>query len=280
MSEKQGSFLFIVAVALAMLVALSAYRPGMLASRNHYTLELEHGFGVQPSMYVTIAGLRVGTVEEVRLTADRTIELLLGVEVEYARHVRSDSRGDVVQLLAGKTVEIGAGSGEALSDGGALVGGTNFDLLLELQRLELADTLARITRVLEEVDRISRDLSLGDGAAEGVTQLLTILQGLEDGNGTLGRLLKDDSALVKSEATLQAAQDVTTDLSAMATDLSKASQDLSAASSKVASASTSTEDALEDVTAATAQMNATMKELSKTLEAMQQMPGLRRAASD
>lgn len=280
MSERQGSFLFIVAVAVAFLIALSAYRPGLLSARNHYTVELEHGFGVQPGMYVTIAGLRVGTVEAVELTEARTVQVSLGVEREHAHHVRVDSRGDVVQLLAGKTLEIGRGEGAALKDGGALQSGTNFDLLLELQRLQLADTLARITEVLEELDRISRDLSLGDGAAEGVTQLLTLLQDLENGQGTLGRLLKDDATLVKSEATLQAAQDVTAELSVMAGDLSRASQDLSAASTKVASASTSTEDALDEVTAATAQMNETMRELSKTLQAMQQMPGLRRAAAD
>ena len=280
MSERRGTFLFVAAAAIALLVALSAYRPGLLASRNTYTLELEHGFGVQPGMYVTIAGMRVGTVEEVALTEQRTIELTLGVEQEYAHHVRQDSRGDVVQLLAGKTVEIGAGEGPALADGGALVSGTNFDLLLELQRLELADTLARITRVLEDIDRISRELSLGEGASDGVTQLLAILDDLHSGRGSLGRLLKDDGTIEKSEKTLAAAEQVTADLSVMAEDLSKASKDLSAASAKVASASSSTEATLSEVNAATSQMTSTMQELTKTLQAMQQMPGLRRAANE
>lgn len=278
-----GGFLLVALGALLLMVAVTAYRPGWLAPRVHYQLELDHGFGVQPGMYVTIAGRRVGTVEDIELTEQRRIELTLGVDKAYAHHVREDSTGSVVQLLAGKNLEIGPGTGPALADGGRLVSGENFDLLLTLQELQLARTLERITAVLEDIDRISSDLKLGEGTADGVEQLLRLLADLDEGRGTLGALLKDDGTLKRTEDTLVAAQDVTDDLAQMAAALSTAAEDLSAASGEVSAASAeisktagTTDEVVAQLPETMEQMTRTMQELTKTLEAMQSMPGVRR----
>ena len=282
-----GGFLLAALLALLLMVGVTAYRPGWLAPRVHYQLELDHGFGVQPGTYVTIAGRRVGTVEDVQLTERRTIALTLGVDKAYAHHVREDSVGNVVQLLAGKNVEIGPGEGPALADGGSLQSGHNFDLLLTLQELQLAQTLERITAVLEDIDRISSDLKLGEGTADGVEQLLRLLEDLDQGRGTLGALLKDDGTLKRTEETLVAAQELTDDLEAMsealrvaAADLSEASAKVGAASTQVSSTARTTDEVVAQLPETMEQMTLTMQELTRTLEAMQSMPGLRRQVED
>lgn len=278
-----GGFLVLGTLALLVLVGVTAYQPGWLGERQHYELELDHGFGVTPGMYVTIAGRPVGSVEDIQLTEGRRVALVLGVEEQYAHHVREDSTGSVVQVLSGKTVEIGAGSGAALADGGKLQSGTNFDLLLTLQELQLDQTLQRITAVLEDIDRISSQVKLGDGTAEAVERLVQLIEDLDAGKGTLGALLKDDGTLQRTEQTLSAARDLTTELGTMAEKLSVAADDLSRASGQVSTASTeisktagTSDEVIAQLPETMAQMNATMEELSRTLEAMQSMPGMRR----
>ena len=171
----------------------SASNPGTYSVRC-FAVQLGLGVGTK----VTIAGMEVGQVTEVVLTDDRRVRVGLNVESTYAGHVRTDSVGSAAMTLSGKVVRIEAGSLESppLEDGGTLVSGSNFDVLRALENMDLVDNIERLEAILIDLNELAGQMNLGDGRLpETVEGLLQLVEDLQEGRGTVGRLLKDEATL-------------------------------------------------------------------------------------
>ena len=208
--EKQidravGAFLAISFAAFVLLVLYGTTGGEYLTRQNYYTLLLDHGTGLDAGVAVTVSGMKVGRVSEVKLKPDRKVELTLSVHRDYAPFIREDSVGSAMSTLMGKVVVINGGSNDKpeLKDGAALVSGAHFDLMLALEQMDLVGNLRRLSEVLADINELANQLDLGDGELpKAVSALSGLITDVHEGKGTIGRLLNEDDLLVDAEETL------------------------------------------------------------------------------
>jgi phospholipid/cholesterol/gamma-HCH transport system substrate-binding protein len=283
--------LFVVGTGLMVgaLVALAGFGDEWTHPAVHYTLVLDNGYGVVPGLDVTVAGMRVGRVEDVRLTLDRRVELVLHVDQEHQTAVREDTSGSALLTLSGKVIEIGDGTPNAavLEDGGRLKPGTNFDPIVGLGRVSVVAALGRLEGLLAEVDALARALEVGDGQL--AERLVALLDDIAEGRGTVGQLLRDDALLTDAKGLLQDVDAVVTRLDGLSARLETTAERLDAAGAAVERSgeaveatgksvdrsSAAVQSAVADLPATMKELDATLAELDRTMKAIQQLPVIR-----
>ncbi|MBT3220161.1 MAG: MCE family protein [Proteobacteria bacterium] len=289
--EKQidravGAFLVTSFVAFVLLVLYGTTGSNFLTRQNHYTLLLDHGTGLDAGVAVTVSGMKVGRVSDVSLQPDRKVELTLSIHRDYAPFIREDSVGSAMSTLMGKVVVIKGGSDDKaeLADGGALVGGAHFDMMLALEQMDLVGNLRRLSEVLADITDLANQLDLGDGELpKAVSALSGLITDIHDGKGTIGRLLNEDDLLVDAEQTLtevnkliagvnetlQGAEDTMDALDKALGDgvghIERAGNSLEQTTQHVAVSSKALQGTMSN-------LNDNLSELGKTMRAIQQLP--------
>ncbi|MBI4353248.1 MAG: MCE family protein [Candidatus Omnitrophica bacterium] len=227
---RVGLFVF---VALGLLAAL-VFKAGDFYLKPGYTLRFIFNFvsGVDAGSPVRLAGVNVGEVKSIRVIRSEAGEtqaeiiawIAQDIHIEEDAEVRINSLG----LIGEKYVEIlpGTSGAKTLSDGGVLAG--KAPVVLE----KLTESGARLVRKLEEtVDHINEVVSDPEfrtavkdtftkasgtfseaeifsrnlvGATEDLKEAAksakVILARLRDGEGSIGRLLKDETLAKDLEA--------------------------------------------------------------------------------
>jgi ABC-type transporter Mla subunit MlaD len=282
-----GGFLVAAGLGLSVFMALGGIHPDLLRPHTLFHAELDQGSGITGGMHVTVIGRRVGYVSEIELTDDRTVAISFLVESRYAHHVRMDSEVGVIRTLAGRSVDIGMGEGDAAVEGSTLPGGRNIDPLLLVQASDLDANFHRLERILSDLTAISEQIGLGDGEiGEQISRMITQV---ESGRGTVGKLLMDDQASEDVFAALADIDRMATDLSAAAKELqgtgvalTEAAQPLASAGSELSTVAVGLQGstqkldgALVALTKSLSNLDRSMQQLDKTLVAIQHMPIVR-----
>jgi phospholipid/cholesterol/gamma-HCH transport system substrate-binding protein len=219
---KVGVFVLVSLVVLGWLV----FRAGDFSLKPGYTVRFIFGSvgGVESGSPVRLAGVPVGQVKVIQVTRTRgetqveiTAQIEQGVFIEEDAEVHIDTLG----LLGEKYIEITPGTGGArtLVDGGVLVGrppGT-FEKMTEsgtrlIQKMEhmvdningvvadpefktaLKGTFVNANDVAKNLKEASEDIRDASKSAR------IVLARLRDGEGTVGKLLKDDKIAKDLEA--------------------------------------------------------------------------------
>ena len=288
-----GGFLLSCGVAAAMAIAYVAWFSGLVTPTHRYLLELDDGVGLGPGARVTIAGMRVGAVEDVVLTDDRRVLLALAVESKYAEHVKEDSIGAAAMTLSGKVVRIEAGSPSApmLADGGHLVGGNNFDVLRALENMDLVHNIERIEKILIELNELASQMHLGDGLIpKAVDDMLLLIGDMQAGKGTVGRLLKEDAALTDITGAIEAVEKMAGAVEGAAAQLGTTSGEVTTASRSIvvgaeaiggasealARTAVSVDASASKLATSLERLDAGLVELEKTMRAIQGLPLIRK----
>ncbi len=164
---------------------------------------VESAAGLDKNSPVRIAGVEVGKVEEVSLEglkAKVTIHLPFKVKLPKGSKVFVKSAG----LLGEKYIEIIPGRDtEVIPAGGSIEeGGPSTDVDRVLSQLSsIGDDIKKVTKTLgnvlggEEGQRSVKQLI--EGARETALHLESITQSIDRGEGTIGKLVKDDKLYVE-----------------------------------------------------------------------------------
>ncbi|RMF12854.1 MAG: MCE family protein [Candidatus Dadabacteria bacterium] len=202
----------LVALALFSLAALVVGRKaGYFASYYRLVASFESVQGLDVGQPVWLNGVDVGLVERINLIHGdaRKIEVILTIEEDYQEFIRADSVAmlGTQGLLGDKIVNITIGSPDqpALEDG---------DEIQTAAPLEIGDMMEKIGEVIkslessfDEIEGMLADVSEGEGTLgrlvrdsslhdEGVSVLARVddlLADLQRGRGTIGRLLSDST---------------------------------------------------------------------------------------
>jgi phospholipid/cholesterol/gamma-HCH transport system substrate-binding protein len=161
----------LLGVAVCVAVAVAALGVYAVGSRQwlwnksfHLRAEFREVHGVEPGTRVRLLGKEVGEVESVDLPPQPSgeVTLVLRVDERFRSLVRSDARAQIIAegMVGGKVVEIRPGS-----DGARVVG--DRERIATLPSTELTDVLDLANHTL---------------------------QGLRSGEGTIGKLVKDEQA--------------------------------------------------------------------------------------
>lgn len=187
--------------------------------------EFERVDGLERGDTVLVSGVPSGEIDDLILAGAR-VEVRITVDPRVRLPEDSKAMITMDNLLGGKVLSILPGNSEVYIPEGGLIE------TIESQGIEKAiDALARIGNVAERLEQFLNDLdgtrleversvsgmndSLASMAekAEGLIGPLTeVAEGLRDGEGTVGKLLVDDTAFQNIDATLKNLADITKEI--------------------------------------------------------------------
>lgn len=164
----------------------------VLGSANTYYAYYEKAGGIQPSSYVMINGVKVGSVTDVVLNEDPTtgIEVTMSIDGRYRIPADSKARIFTDGLMGGKVVEIVYGqSTECIPDDGTIESDVSADLL-EMAGSEFGDLTAKLTTIMDglatTLDGVNKLL------AENTEKLTSIIANVDGVTGSVDDMLTSE----------------------------------------------------------------------------------------
>ena len=237
-----------LAIGMAM-VFLVGSEQGVFRKRVQLRAIFGNVSGLRAGAPVFVAGLNVGTVQRLRFVAPREgeppltpiegepqlstpvgeVEVLMLVEERYLSQIRRDSVATVasVGLLGDKSIEISVGTSAAEPVRAG-------DLLPSQEPFSLADLMDRVTPMAKKVDSILTDISAvtetltGEGAPveRALGSLQSILRKVDEGKGTLGRLVNSPRLGDEVEQALDEIEGTVAEMRASLGEIKRALRDL------------------------------------------------------
>jgi len=208
--EKKVGIFFLVAVVI-MVVLLESVK-GKPFFWTEYSLRTYFSSigGLEKGDTVRLAGLKVGEIKDIKIAGDK-IEVLMSIEKDVP--VKTDSRATLktTSLLGGKYLELSLGSpSSSLLKPGSVVSSIDAPDLDELMAKvnTIVSDVQQFTGVLDDnKDNIRTILSsLSESSPqlkESLERLGKITEKIEKGEGTLGKLINDDTLYLETKKTVQ-----------------------------------------------------------------------------
>ena len=172
---RVGLLIFVGVLAFTTAIFMVGEKSQLFSSVFFVQVNFSSAEGVKPGAYVVLSGYNVGTVSDISLTerAD-SVRVLLRISEEVRPFIKVDSNAEIKQegLVGNKFINVSIGSEKAarVENNGYIVGIPPFALT------SLADNVTSITDTMKLV----------------MVELNTLLGNLNNGEGTLGKLLTDD----------------------------------------------------------------------------------------
>lgn len=176
-----GLFIIIPVIAIPLLIAFSLINSEFLEKWYFFTARYDSTYGIDKgSTAVSIKGIKVGNVEKVDLKEDGMVDVTLKVKRKYVGFIKQDSKARLKQknpIMGEWEIEITTGSRNATSiTNGAM-------LESEVVQLKLDAIVNQVTTT--------------------ITSLNTILNDIESGRGTIGKLITQDTLLHSIQAVIR-----------------------------------------------------------------------------
>lgn len=184
---KTGLFVVVSLLLLLILVFLIGKKKNLFGNTFYVYANFKNISGTKAGNYVRFAGINIGTVESINIINDTTVRLQLSIEKRIQPYIKSDAIAGIGSdgLMGDKLVVISPGSNTSpvVSDGGNLLTSNPVD-----------------------VDKIMNNLTkIADNAANLTGGLSDIVNKINSGKGSIGRLLSNDKLAVKMENTIEQA---------------------------------------------------------------------------
>ena len=214
-NEIVGGFVLLIVVALVVAVVLIGRAQQWFEPRFDLRVRFpaEGSEGIQKGAEVVILGTQVGNVQEIIVKDDGSMEGQLQIRGQFVRFVRQDSQAILKKKfgVAGDAfVEITRGIGPAIDDG-RLPAAAKKDIellqmmqdLLENVRTAILPLLEQVTKAAEEYTGLAADMRKPDGHLQQLlARLDEVATGLQKGEGTAGKLLKDPATIQSVDAAI------------------------------------------------------------------------------
>jgi phospholipid/cholesterol/gamma-HCH transport system substrate-binding protein len=130
--------------------------------------------GLQVGNTVRFSGINIGTVDNIEIVNDSTVKVEMLIKKEVQKFLKADSQASIGSegIIGDKVVVISQGKGSKT-------------IVKEGQRIVATEPI--------ETDAIMRSLKItADNAALATTDIVGIVDKINNGEGTLGRLIKDE----------------------------------------------------------------------------------------
>lgn len=209
----------IVAFAiLAYLVFLMSATMGFFKSKSHLYTYMDDANAVATGVDVTLNGIKIGSVADVRLSGDanlaRSVKVTMDVDNEYLKDIPVDSQAKLAaaNLLGTKYINLKKGkSPETVKAGAEIASGDTAELEDLFQ--QGSTTLAAMEQIIKRLDAIVSEVELGkgnlgkiiqdeqlyDNALKLTVQLNDVIKDFHDTinskDNSIGKVLHDDGEL-------------------------------------------------------------------------------------
>jgi phospholipid/cholesterol/gamma-HCH transport system substrate-binding protein len=209
---KVGVVAFAAMVILAVLIFLLTGKGGIFQHNEIVRTYMEEASGMAESAPVRLNGILVGTVQRIRLSAEkdpqRAVEFDMSIQEKYMQDIPEDSTTEITaaNLLGDKFINITKGKSPIPVKPGGELRSVQAQDIPELMA-QSANLLATLQDISKRADTILADIDAGKGnigkllkdeelykrlngiAAEGQQLLVDI----RSGKGTLSKLIYDDT---------------------------------------------------------------------------------------
>ncbi len=205
---KLGLFVIITAILLVTALYLIGRKQNIFGSTYYISAVFNNVNGLKLGNNVRYSGINVGTVKKIYMINDSTICVDMAVESGILEHMRTDAKAVIGSdgIVGSMVVNIFPGSVEA-------------DLLMP------GDTLSSIRKVSTS-DMMSTLNVTNENAAALSSELLKITNSLNEGQGTLGRLLNDEEMGSDLKETVKNLNRVSREASSVIADLKAVISDI------------------------------------------------------
>lgn len=220
----------VVTAALAVLMLFIFFigsEQRIFAKKHEYKVQFRSAAGLAVGNPVQLAGVTVGTVEDIYLPRDparQKVDIRIAVERKYAERIRLDSRARVKKLgliAADSYVDVTPGSpSQPVLPPGSLIPaleGADVDALIASGE-DLVDNFVQISHSLRNVltridagEGLLGELTVDPEGGQKLTDTLmgtlnrtnSVLNQVQSGRGVVGRLLYDDTYAAELTVSLQ-----------------------------------------------------------------------------
>jgi len=274
-----GVGVFVLAGLLLFAVGLFMIGDRQMAFAKKFTVYTEFAkiTGLQPGAIIRVAGAKAGSVKDIIPPTSPSDKFKVKLEITEELHplVRTDSVATIETegLVGGTFLAVGAGSdaAPAAPENATIPGKEPFAIADLLQRMN-----ETITKVNDTIDDLKDDVqtavqSIGD-TVENANQLIAdvsddvktmasagsriaenaadIADGVRKGEGTLGKLIKDDEFYRRATSIAKNAEDIANDAREVIQQAKKALNDLQAKNGPVQGLATNVKQTMDDARAA------------------------------
>ncbi len=139
------------------------------------TTKFQNVSGLQVGSTIRFSGINIGTVDNIEIVNDSTVKVDMLIKKEVQKFIHSDSKAGIGSegIIGDKLVVISQGSSKTK---------------------EVKDGQSILSTEPIETDAIMRSVQItADNAALGTNELYDILEKINSGKGTLGKLIQDES---------------------------------------------------------------------------------------
>lgn len=202
-TEKMvGAFILLTLCTLLFTVAMVGRGKNWFRKHVSYFTIFKEGYNLGAGSRVKLFGTDVGQVTEVTLTEDNRVRVGVRILAHYVSRIRTDSLAIVESptFIGSEYIAITPGSkaSPTLAPGGEIPSKEKKSLGEYLEEYEFEKMVKRVSEILEDLSRITAQLKDRDGPLMGTLQNVQRLSGtVEQGRGSLGRILRDDELYLK-----------------------------------------------------------------------------------
>jgi phospholipid/cholesterol/gamma-HCH transport system substrate-binding protein len=139
--------------------------------------------GLQAGCNVLFAGINVGTVENISIISDTSVIVEILIDENTRRFIKKDAVASIGSdgLMGNKNLVINPGTGGKMKI-------ENNDTVETIQPINMDDVLISLKTTIDNTSRITNDLS-------------KVTSNLQSGNGTIGKLLMNQSLAQSFDST-------------------------------------------------------------------------------
>lgn len=182
---KLGIFVTLGLLILFIIIFFIGSNQNLFSSKFKINTNFRNVSGLQVGGQVRFSGIAVGTIESISITNDSTVNVVAMMDKDVKKFIKNDSRASISSegVIGDKLLMISQGSSKAseVKDGATLK---------SMEPVEFDAILSSIKVTAENAEVITDELA-------------TMLIGINEGEGTLGKLLNDDSVAKDMEKTME-----------------------------------------------------------------------------
>ncbi|WP_017495568.1 MlaD family protein [Flavobacterium sp. WG21] len=171
---KLGMFVAIGLLLFIMAIYFIGKQKNLFGSTFHISSRFKTVSGLEVGNNVRFSGINIGTVEEIRLINDSSVVVVMVIKDDVRKFIKTDARASIGSdgLMGDKVLTISPGikSQKIIENNGAIA---------SIDGIEMQDIMKSVKKSVDNVGIISDELA-------------TFSHSMNNGNGALARLVRDD----------------------------------------------------------------------------------------
>ena len=182
---KLGFFVFIGLIFFFGIIFLIGSKQNLFNAQIQLSTTFQNASGLKVGNTVRFSGISIGTVENIEIINDSTVKVDLMIKDDVKKFIKTDSKASISSegVIGDKILVISQGSSQSKSvkDG---------DKVKSFEPVEFDDILASVKISAENAEVITDELA-------------TVLVSINEGEGTIGRLINDEEIAEDLDATME-----------------------------------------------------------------------------